>query len=206
MVAAHPFVITLVDLSFFVRAGKDLTKICFNNHWGIQVAGILIKTAADTYALVSFHHGLMFFAMRCLAWTCTSAGLFLSFCPRALSLSLSLSLSSLTLSLADTHLFILLFTLSRFCFLPLSGWQHTPNKMEFGAFEKPAAQPPNTSVLSGDWALVIEWAPISPNWQAVENNNDFHWKTNQTDDLKRNRLHTGKASGKMWMSTLPKHL
>lgn len=204
MVAAHPFVITLVDLSFFGGAGKDLTKICFNNHRGIQVAGILIKTAADTYALVSFHHGLMFFAIRFLAWTRTSAGLFLSFCPRALSLSLSLSLPSL----ADTHTLIHS-PIHSFTLLLPSSLRLAAHSKQNGIWRIWKAccsaseyQCTQRRLGPGYWA-----SPISPNWQAVENNNDFHWKTSQTDDLKRNRLHRlGKASGKMWMSTLPKHL
>lgn len=157
MFSARPFVITLVDLSFFVGAGKALTKLCFNNHWGIWVAEILWLKQQLTHP----HWWASIMVWCSLPW-----GIWLGrvpalvcFCHSAPVLCLSLSLLSLSLLHTHTHWFILLFTLSHFRFLPLSGWQHTPNKMEFGAFEKPAAQPPNTSVLSGDWALVIEWAP-----------------------------------------------
>lgn len=181
----------------------------FNNHWGIGVAGILwLKQQlthqcreASIMVWCSLPWGVWLGCEPALVCFCHSAPVL------CLSLSLfSLSSCSLSLSLADTHWFILLFTLSRFCFLPLSGWQHTPNKMEFGAFEKPAAQPENTSVLSGGWALVVEWAPSHQTGKL--------WKITMTSTGKHTRQMTlsgtdcarAKAWGKVWKSILLKHL
>ncbi len=67
------------------------------------------------------------FEMRCQAWL---GSLVLPM--RAMLFCYCVSVSR---SLSHPHWFILLlFTLSCSCFLPLFGWQCTPNKMEFGTF------------------------------------------------------------------------
>ena len=99
------------------------------------------------WTLVFFHHALMLWdEVSGLAGSPgpaneSNAVLFLCFClPRSLSLSFS-----------HTHTLIdLLSSYSLSCsrFLPLLGWQFTPNKMEFGTFAETAELPLNCNAAS----------------------------------------------------------
>lgn len=135
--------------------------------------GIVMKIAGD-HPHWDFSTILWCFEMRCQvllgSLVLPKGAMLFCFCdsvPHTLSHSLYLSHPPIQHKHRHTHThwFILpLFTLLCSCFLPLSGWQSTPNKMEFGTFAKTAELPSNASVLSADWVWSFNNGPHTNLW------------------------------------------
>lgn len=174
---------------------ERLNENMFNNHRGIGVAGILwLKQQlthqcreASIMVWCSLPWGVWLGCEPALVCFCHSAPV--------LCLSLSLfSLSSRSLSLSCRHTLIHS-PIHSFTLLLPSSLRLAAHSKQNGIWCIWKACCSAREYQCTQWRLSPGcWvSPIPPNWQAVENNNDFHWKTHQTDDLKRNRLCTVKS-------------